>query len=224
MSRLGRGFPNNALRAIPPRIISVTYTAVGSGKIGGTSPVSFSDSIPSSANCSLIWVAHYSTSTTPIISAQIGSTPATLQQTVNPFQTSLLSCFALLNPPTSSQTITFTSNGLYNGNIVINTVHYSNVVSIGAATGVSNQTGQPSMALASVPKSIYVNGFSYGGNTGNTFNSYSQNQRYVAAASATNEPLLFGDAAGNGGTLTFSATRSTTTYSWGGIVISLSPT
>lgn len=226
MSRLGRSFPNNALLR-PPVIIPVSWDATGVGAVSATSPVSFTDTIPSAANCTLIWAAYATTAASPTIALTVGGTAATLVQTItwgtaNPFY--YLSCFQLMHPPAGSQSISFSCTSL--SACALDTIHYSGVAALGTPTSLTNQTGQPSISVSSLgPNVIYSQAFVYrAAAAGNTYTGYSQTQReLVAAVLGTNPPLLIGDAPGNGGTLTFSATRTSTTNPWGGIIVPLLP-
>lgn len=202
---------------------SVAYLAAGAGVAAFASSASFTDTIPSGTNCSLIWAEIGNTSS---FSASIGGVNATLVGNVqvdNTFGPTIF-CFSLRNPPTGSQTVSVTQGG---GNVlVIETVHYANVSSIGTPVTIGLQTGQPSMSVSSTnPNGMYANGFTYNGAaTGNTFSAYNQTQRYVLAeVSGTNTPIIVGDAVGSGGTLIFSATRSDTTHQWGGLIVPLTP-
>lgn len=202
---------------------TVNFAAVGAGTAGSGTSISFTDTIPAGVGGTLVWVSHSSTVANPTVSAQIGSTSATLVSTIqagtqsgNP---SYLSCFAVLNPPTGSQTVSFsTSSG--NCIMAIDTVHYAGVTSIGTPITMALQSGQPSMSVSSTNANyMYANAFSYTRSaTGQTFSAYNQTQRWLNAAE---EPIVAGDAPGNGGTLTFSATRSNTTNNWGGIIVPL---
>lgn len=206
----------------------ITFDAVGAGVVSNTSPVSFTDTIPTDAAVTLIWVASDASVTSPTMAATLGGSAATLVQSVNVSNSGthhlFLNCYSVLNPPTGSQAISFTTTGPQN--CVVNTVHYRNVSAIGTPiTTTSAQAGQPSLAASSTNRNyMYVNAFSYVGTTaGQTFTAYNQNQRYLKALATGNHPIVIGDAPGNGGSLTFSATRSNTTNNWGGIIVPLIP-
>lgn len=199
--------------------------ATGPGSAGTSSPLTYTDTIPAGTSCTLMWVSSRGTSATPTVSASVGVTAATLMASAASGSAGaydFLYCFALLSPPTGSQTINFTTS-TGSPKLVVNTCHYANVSSIGTASVSANGSGQPFMSVApTATTGIYASGFMFLPTAnGQTFSSYNQNQRYVIASSASNQPLIFGDAQGNGATLPFSATRSDTTYQWGGIIVPL---
>lgn len=227
MVRLGRSYPVS--RVVRPSMLwpSVTYLADGPGATSATSPITYTDSIPTSTNCTLIWATYFATTATPTISATIGSTSATLVSTVagaasNPFY--YLTCFQVPSPPTGSQTVTLTLSSV--SGCAVNTVHYSGVAAVGAVTSLGNQSGSPSISVTSSnPVYRYVQATTYRiAATGNTFSAFNQTQRYLIAGTvALNGPLLIGDALGNNGTLTFSSTRSSTTNPWDAMIVPLIP-
>lgn len=203
------------------------WDTTGAGGTSATATTSYSDTVPADATCTLIWAAVASSAGTQTLSASVGSKSATLLTTIQAGTSGsffdLLACFVVFNPPAGSQTISVTSaSGI---NTVINAVHYKNVTGVGTPITAANQTGQPSLSASSTnPLYRYANAFSYVASAAtNTFTGYNQTQRYLIAASASNgnRPLLLGDAPGNGGTVNFAATRTTTTFNWGGIIIPL---
>jgi hypothetical protein len=205
------------------------FDTVGSAGVGGTSPITFSDTAPADANYSLIWVEFTSSSASPTSSLTYGSTSAASVQQLNivPANNMFLSCFKIpwsSGPPTGSQTVTFTCSTV--ANCAMDVVHYKNVAGVGTPITLANQTGQPSIsATSTVPGYLYAQAFGYrAAATGNTYTLYNQVQHKLIAASTTapnSPPLVIGDAPGNGGTLTFSATRSSTTNPWGGMIVPL---
>lgn len=225
MARLGRSYPVGRISV--SRFRAITYDATGAGAASGTSPVSFTDTIPTDANCTLIWVSCGSSIASPTMAATLGGSAVTLVQSLNADNTGtqhlFLNCYAVLRPPSGSQAIAFTTTG--SQNLVVNTVHYRNVSAIGTPVTLGVQAGQPSISVSSAPNYMYANGFTYIGTaTGNTFTGYNQNQRYIKALLSTvNHPIVIGDAPGTGGSLTFSATRSNTTNNWGGVIVPLIP-
>lgn len=229
MARFGRAYPVH--RVIGKRPIPVEYLATGPGGASVSSPITYTDVIPSGANCTLIWAGDYGTPNPPTVSASGGASAATLlasvEATVETTDFLYLYCFSVFSPPTGSQTISFTttSSGFVGG--VVNAVHYANVAAIGTPITTGLQTGQPSMSVSSSGdlRYRYANAFTYGsGTVGQSFSGYNQNQLYVkATASGSNRPILIGDGQGNGSTLTFSSNRDSTTFNWGGIIVPLIP-
>lgn len=199
-----------------------TWLASGAGAASTTSPDSFTDTIPAGANCTLVFAADGVTAAGPTISATVGGVSTTqvtapLAATRNTVDI-YLACFALFYPPTGSQTISFSTQNP--AAVEVTTLHYKNVTSIGTPVTSLQQAGSPSMsATSTVPQYLYVNAFVYGGSSGNTYSGYSQTQRFLAAQGASNYATILGEAPGNGGTLTFSASRSSTTFTWGGVII-----
>lgn len=204
------------------------YLATGNSSTTTSAPATYSDTVPSGSNvCGLIWVTGLSTSTTlPTASASIGAASATQVAGIKVGATTYsqyLYCFSVLGPPSGTQTVSFTMANVQFFPAIC-TVYYSGVTSVGTATTLGSQTSaSPSMSVSSSSGNLYGNAFAYiGSAAGNTFSGYNQTQRRVLAeTSSPNEPLMAGDAAGNGGTLTFSTNRSSTTNTWGGIVVPL---
>jgi hypothetical protein len=202
------------------------FDLVGSTGNTTASPVTFTDNIPVNTNCAVVWIeaTQGATATAQTVTCTIGGVPATLamQQICTNNNGQYLTCFVLQNPPTGNQTIQVTCTGPINI-IFVKPVYYDNVDSIG--TPVSVQAGaQPTLSITNTdPRSIYANAFSYQGTTiGNTFSGYNRTQRFLQAlVSGVANPLIIGDAYGNNGTLAFSATRSDTTYNYGGIILPL---
>ncbi|WP_136244759.1 hypothetical protein [Mycobacterium intracellulare] len=208
---------------LTPAHIPVGYSGTGAGVAGGNS---FTDTIPTDANCTVIWVGYITAASAPTISAQLGSNSAVAQatSTVASAINAYLTAFTVINPPSGVQTITFNATGL-SAYCIVETVHYKNVASIGAPVILSDQTGATCLISAdnTTPNAMYANAFSYRGTSGQTFVGYNQTQRFLAAdVTNSNEPIVIGDAPGNGATLTFSATRSNN-YTWGGIIIPFLP-
>lgn len=229
MARFGRAYPISPVVASPVTL-PVNFLAAGAGHAATTATSSYSDTVPVGTSLSLIWCSVLSTTTPSSItgSATIGAASAT-QNTFSIVSTSTgdlyLGCFFVLNPPTGSQTVSFTASGSITG-LAIDAVHYQNAVGVGAPSVLASQSGTTcSMSVsASNPFYMYGNAFGYYGNTaGQTFSGYGPNQRYTqATVSSGARPIVAGDAQGNGGTLTFSATRSNA-GTWGGIVVPLIP-
>lgn len=204
-----------------------TGTGAGTG-LTGTQTVSYTDNIPDDTKLSLIWAFNSSSAANPTISCTVGGVAATLVKTTlcTTFGTYIyVTCFALLGPPKGSQAVAFTTTT--NNVSYVRAVHYAGVGSLGAPIELASQTS----AVASISASdtnahyLYANGFVYQtGGDGNSYSSYSQTQRFMQASNASiTYPALAGDAVGNGGVLTFSASRSLTTYNWAGLIVPLMP-
>lgn len=231
MARLGRSYPVQRVFKRPTFLpysgTGVSFLSVGAGASATSSPVNLTTTIPSTTTCTLVWVSSSNSTASPTISAQVGASAATLAAPSTlvavPGNRIFLDCFYVLSPPIGSQTVSFTTTGT--GFTIINVVNYANVSSIGSPVVLGQQTGQPSMSSLTLPGYMYANAFTYAATAGaQTFSVYSQTQRFLMAdVVSTSEPILIGDAAGTGGTLTFSATRSNTTNGWGGMIIPLVP-
>lgn len=223
MSRLGRGFPNNALlRQFPRPKPAPQFDSAGAG---GTS--SWTQTF-ASGDVALIWavvesvsaVAYFGYPAAPALpstSASIAGQAATslgtwsigtfnyLYGSNNYYTYSVgLTCLSLANPAVNSQTVTLGAAAL-----AANSVAYQGVSSIGTPL-----TGFPSTGGAvsnSASNTCYVAAF--GSWNSVSFTGFNQRQRYNIAQ------LLIGDAVGNGGSLTFSATPST--VQGGAVVIPL---
>lgn len=200
------------------------YLATGTRTYSATTSASISDTIPAGTACSLIWVNHQG-GATQTMTATIGATNAVLVGTaaVTSNSNTKLTCFAVLDPPTGTQTITV--NDSSGTAIHFNTVHYRNVRWVGVAATSEVQTGQPSMSASTATGKTYANCLTFYNTGNNTFSAYNQNQRWYQAgvSGVTPMPVLAGDAYGTGSSVTFSATRSNTTYGWGGMVVTLDP-
>ena len=225
----------DATQAITPRGLGLetvsppTWVGTGPGKSQGTSPLTYTDTIPVGTTYTLLFGQLLCASATlPTVSATIGGVTATLVDSAyissNSGNYLYGVCLALANPPTGSQTVSFTSNSILA--CAVNTVHYSGVGSLGPVSKIGQQAGQPSFSVGTDAKYGYAQAFFYAAAAaGNGFSSYNQNQRWtISAVLNVNGPLLIGDATGNGGMLTFSATRDNTTNSWGAMVVPLAPT
>ena len=224
----------DATQTITPRGLGLetvsppTWVGTGPGKSQGTSPLTYTDTIPVGTTYTLLFGQLLCASATlPTVSATIGGVTATLVDSAyissNSGNYLYGVCLALANPPTGSQTVSFTSNSILA--CAVNTVHYSGVGSLGPVSKIGQQAGQPSFSVGTDAKYGYAQAFLYAvAAAGNGFSSYNQNQRWtISAVLNVNGPLLIGDATGNGGTLTFSATRDNTTNGWGAIVVPLAP-
>lgn len=206
------------------------YLATGAGKTGTGTSASFTDTIPTGAKCTVVW-AHIVTSSAPTLTATVDGTSAPLQGSLIQTytvggNTGRLACFALLSSPIGSSKTILLSSNVAMSYCAVDTVHYKGVRLLGTPITLSNQATAVSMAVpSSLPSVLYANAIGYGGNgIGDSFSAYSQTQRKVFAAdAATSQPTVIGDGLGNGGALTFSATRSSTAFNWGGIILPLIP-
>lgn len=207
------------------------YEGVGTGSKGAQS-LSWTDTVPAAANFAVIWVANMSTLASPSITATIGGTSCT-QISGSPIKYTFggtyhyhIHCFVLANPPTGASKTVAVSKSAEGGNLTADAVYFSNVSGYGTMTTVINGAAGTNASLT-VPgtdgRNLYTQAFSYRATGANTFSAYNQTQRHLATAASFTEPLLIGDAPGSGGSLSFTATRSETTYEWGGAALPLLP-
>ena len=204
------------------------WLATGPGTAGNAGTLSFTDIIPVGTSYTLVWSQMLCAAASPTVSVTIGGVSATLVDSLQIALTGgnnlFLFCFGLANPPTGSQTVSYTTSS----NLACgwDTVHYSKVASVGPAIHLGYQSGQTSITLpVTDSRFMYAQAFTYGATgAGQAFTAYSQTQRYVVGAVANvNGPLVIGDAAGTDSSLTFSATRPDTTNPWGGMIVPLNP-
>lgn len=205
------------------------YVATGVGAAHQAAPsFSWTDNIPASANCAVVWLSTMPGSN-DVATVTIGGTSATAVSG-NPFVYDATSgyngiqCFVLMNPPTGSKTVTVTFPGTNYVNATV--VYYGGVGSVGTPTSTSGAGGtQPSQLATTTAGRLYAQAFSYRASAGgNTFPTYSGGiQRAVWPCTSYDQPIIVGDAIGNGSSLTFSATRNDTGYSWGGVAVPLLP-
>lgn len=181
--------------------MSVTYLATGAGMAGYTpgSPITFTDTVPTGASCTLIWVSNFGTTnyqflrgtpkaesytwtmydTTwglqpPPVSASIGSTPATLVAVDNvaldSWQPNHLYLYCFAAFSPPTGSQTVTFNGGANFTSVMTTVHYQG---------------------ASQVKGIWGSGGSYPGDTG-TFEEALTNPSWVYVNAVTTAASVSG--------------------------------
>ena len=200
---------------------------VGAGATSATSPISFSDTVPADTDCTLIWVAHYNSSASPTITGSVGGQSGALIKTTTcaASNNARISCVAVMNPPTGTQTVSVTNS--HPSGAVITTCHYANVTAVGAYT----ETASGSPASCSVAASStdarydYAAGYSYAAaGTSNTFShDFTGTERFLqtGGAGATSPPMFVGDSYGNYGTLTSTVTRSNSAYGYGALMVKL---
>jgi hypothetical protein len=133
-----------------------------------------------------------------------------------------LFCFELMSPPTGSQTISLTSTGSGTHYTNGNSASYLNVTSVATAVGNFGTTSPATLSMTgTVTGQIEAMAAAFASSgSGQTFSTFTQTQRYLAASGSASDPLLIGEAAGNGGTVSFSATESTS-RPWGTLGVTL---
>ena len=204
-----------------------TFVGAGAGRTHVPSPtISWVETIPSNATCAIVWLSVMGSTAASAVT--IGGTAATALQG-SPFTyysgNYSTQAFFLMNPPTgANKTISIS----YSGGNYVNAIatYYGGVASIWNPTNTSGAgSTAPSLDVASTATDhLYVNAFCYRPGAGdNNFPTYSQTKRAEWYSYSYDNPIIVGDAVGNGGTLNFSATRNNSTYEWGGLAIDLSP-
>lgn len=202
MSRLGRGFPNNALMHQMLIPLPVAYDATG----GGSGVVGTSTSWTHNIAANAVTLSGYlqATNTTAVPTANVGGTSMTLLgvspkygPTAGYYFWSFI--FGLLNPPTGNQTITISASTA--AAVGANSVSYKNVGSFGTFTSTQGTSSAPVLSVPSAPGQMVVETFA----TWSTNPSgYTQTSRYTQNVNSPARGLLVGDAPG-ASTVSFSA-------------------
>lgn len=210
----------------------VAYLATGAGISHQAAPSgSWTDFIPATTNCAVVWMSAMPGSN-DVATVTIGGVNAPAVSG-NPFVYDAtsgyneLQCFVLMNPPTGSKTVTVTFAGTNYFHATV--VYYSGVGSVGSPTFVTGAAGtQPSMTVTSTLGKFYAQAFAYRPTDGNsTFTDHSgakQRALFGNPGVGYSRPLTVGDVAGTGADTTISATRNSTSYPWGGVLLPLAST
>ena len=202
----------------------------GNGGTYSNTPLTWVDTIPANTTYAVVWVSHFPASSSPGTAVTIGgaacshapNSPFVYYNAGGWYYT--IECFVLAAPPTgASKTVSVTKTSGGSG-FNAEAIYYQSVDSVGTLIASNGDaTTQPTMTVPySSPSKIYSQCFTYHATgSSQTFSDYNQSQRYLAQSGYFIDPLIVGDAYGNGGNLTFSATRSNTSYKWGGAVLPL---
>jgi hypothetical protein len=182
----------------------VTFDAVGGGSGGSSSSQSWNHVINGTA---FVCFVNNSSSSTPVV--KIGTTTVPnvfapiFSGTFSGFS-SYFSAFAMINPPTGSQTINLTGISSAGAG---NSASYKNVGSIGAVQSSSGSSGTATQTVTSAVGDMVAQGFC---DAGTNFGTYNQTQRTNFNFGAfVNWAMKFGDAPG--------AASINFTAAWGGI-------
>lgn len=207
-----------------------TAGSAGTGGTTSSTPATWVDTIPSGTTYAVVWVTHFPSSSSPGTAVTIGGTAAS-PAPGSPFVYLnsggvyyTLECFVLQNPPTGASKTVSVSKTTGGSGLNAVSVYYQNVDTVGTLVPTNGDpTTHPSMSISNSSNAIiYSNAFTYHATgSGQTFSGYNQSTRYLASSGFFIEPLVVGDSYGNGGNLTFSATRGNTSYKWGGAVLPL---
>lgn len=240
MSRLGRGFPNNALMwGRPLSTLPVAYDTTGTGYTTAAAAGSVSATESHTAAAGAAVIAAVATLGNPIGSAssftrtaKYGSSTMTSLGVVNCNNSTYgwIELFGITSVPGGTQTVTasVTGSGTFYA-AAVNTVSYENVGSFGTAcTNYGSSASPTSGPVTSGPGQRVVQAFAAvsAGATASS-SAYSQTPRWVqnlinTAGSGSSLNVAVGDAAGPSSTVSFSETLSAGQY-WGSVAISLLP-
>ena len=205
----------------------------GSTGLGGTTsstPLTWVDTVPADTTYAVVWITHFPSSSSPGTAVTIGGASAT-PAPGSPFVYLnsggvyyTLECFVLQNPPIGASKTVSVSKTSGGSGFNATAVYYQSVDTVGTLIPTNGDpTTHPTITISHSSNAIiYSNAFTYHATgSSQSFTGYSQSQRYLDVSGYFIEPLIVGDAYGNGGDLTFSATRGNTSYKWGGAVLPL---
>ena len=236
------GWGSIAVELMPsvPTYSTPTWVGTGLGEMfahhkqnPGTSWV---ETVPADANLALLWVSEMPSDQANNCTATLGGTNM-VEVTGSPWTMEIDSgyymrtrCFALQNPTTGgNQTVSITNN--VSNSFHAATVYYGGVGAIGPADAYTRGAGgtTPTLAIPDTASNhLYALGFGYRGqDISSTFTAFSAGSTMRAVhnndSGGYTVPMGVGDAYGNGGTLTVTATRANSTYGWNAIAIDLRP-
>lgn len=215
MSRLGRGFPNNALlRPIP--VVPVSYDATGTGATTGVATtVSWSHTATAGAYVLAAFVS--TTDGTTLSNVKYGTASMALVGSQNMGGTSGPLCiYGLANAPAGAQTISATASA----STVMNgcSVSYLHVSALGTSAVTSGSSASPSQSATRPFNGIAVQAF---GCYNASVTSYSGGTpRYNAISGTGFAALAIQDSAANNPS--FGAVLSGSTP-WAGVAVPLFP-
>lgn len=218
MRRNFRRKPQSQTRRFP-----VVFDAVGATFAGLNTTGSETHVLGATASALLAFLhIEVTTSSRPTLSVTAGGTPMTELASVGSYYFTgtyyhWLVAYGLLNPPTGSRSIAYTSST--NSYTTLNSLSYNNVQSLGTpVTGFSGSDGNATLTIPSSNAEMVAAAFGSYGTT--TFTAFNKTQRYnVSYGVGSNAATVAGDTNG-GGPQTISATGTT---SWAGIGIPLLP-
>lgn len=217
-----------------------TWVGTGLGEVLAhhkTNPgTSWIETVPADANLALLWVSEMPSDQANNCTVTLGGT-SMVEVTGSPWTFEIGSgtyqrtrCFALQNPTTGgNQTVSITDN--VSNYFHAHTVYYGGVTAIGPAGAYARGAGSTTPTLAipdTVSNHLYAMCFGYRGQDANsTFTAFSAGSTMRAVhnndSGGYSVPMGVGDAYGNDGTLTVTATRYNSTYGWNAIAIDLRP-
>ncbi|UGT94864.1 hypothetical protein KN246_15855 [Mycobacterium intracellulare] len=183
----------------------VAYVSAGAGAAAIAASISWTHNI--TGNCLVVPVAAESNVSTAAVTAKVGTTTIPLiGKSSQPITASGFfvwpTFFALLNPPTGSQTITLSISGGGTAVLEGNSVCYDKVGSIGTMVTSNGSSSAPALSVPSGVGQMVVEMFTTW-NTNPT--GYTQTSRYSQNAGSPARGLLIGDAPGASPSVSFSA-------------------
>jgi hypothetical protein len=171
------------------------FLSVGPQQHGFISSATYSRTIE--ASCKAIGFAITGSQAVSLSSIKIGSsTYSSASATFNGTATGYSGCYAVLNPPTGTQTIVITLSA--SGFMDFRDATYANVVALGtiSSNGAVSTAGTINVSSASRARAIVAFGSS---NSGGSYSNFSGSQRANDAYSGgVNYPMCFGDSIGAG--------------------------
>ena len=224
----GRGSPSASTKIVP------RFDSVGGGSYlsGGSGTISWTHNISSSSTILFVAVSNVTNHTSQ--SASCGSTAMTGISLVSGSEYlygysyplySAIDIFYLINPPTGTQTIRYTSDNT--NYCAANSISYTNCSGFGASSvHPAMATGSTASISATAPVGqviLNVLGYWWTGGPSSPFSGYTQTARYISTPATSGEPLLIGEAAGSGSAETFSASLTYPNNYWGAVAIPLVP-
>lgn len=220
MSRLGRGYPNNALMrstvVIPP-----SFDSVGAGKTANSASLSWGHTFAANASA-LVFVGYLTNYFPQTITCSVGGIPMDFvtQQYFGSNGSGYdygIAAFQLLSVPSGPKTVSLAFQSGSTNYAAANSMSYNNVASFDAYSYVTGSGTIASQTVTAANSQVIGQAFTNSSGAPNGFSGYSPNQRYeVNGISATSLALVMGDGPGTGN-ISFSATQASSTF--GGVAI-----
>lgn len=224
-TRIGSSYPwqSTAVDLSPvalPTYSTPTWAGTGVAYPHFTGNASYTETVPANANCAVLFLGVLGNTAVTVTldgAAMTAITPVGINTGAYTLQ-----AFYKLNPSTGpNKTLSITNtNG---NNVQASMIYYGGVTSVSSAASLANQAAAAAaISVSSTVNHMYVNGLAFQPNAAdNRFITYDKTVRWIGRNDNLDLPILTGDAAGTGSTLTFNATRNNTTSQWGGLILDL---
>ena len=203
-----------------PTYSTPTWVGTGVGYEHFTGNASYTETVPANANCAILIIAVLANAAITV--TLDGAAMTSLGSVGVAAGAYTLQAFYKLNPSTgASKTLSITNT---NGNYATaSMIYYGGVTSVTSAVTLANQTTvAPAISVSSATNHMYVNGLvTVASAAGDRVLTYDKTIRYQGRNEYYDLPMLTGDAAGTGSTLTFNATRSSSGNQWAGLILDL---